>query len=91
MKRLIEEKLIAWKEQADRKPLLLRGARQVGKTWTVLDFGRQNFRRVHRIDLEQRPDWHRVFTQDLVADRILSELEILLNTEIRPGQDLLFF
>lgn len=91
MKRFIEEKLITWKMQADRKPLLLRGARQVGKTWTILDFGRQHFDRVHRIDLEQRPDWHGVFAQDLVADRILSELEILLNTEIRPGQDLLFF
>ncbi|MGH7596604.1 MAG: ATP-binding protein [bacterium] len=91
MERLITKKLIDWKNRPNRKPLILRGARQVGKTHTVLDFGRNYFKgNVHRIDLEKHPDWHRIFDKDLAANRILSELEILLNARITPGADLLF-
>ena len=43
MKRFVAEKLEAWKNSPRRKPLVLRGARQVGKTWSVLDFGRSHF------------------------------------------------
>ena len=64
---------------------MLRGARQVGKTWSVIDFGKRYFEeRVHVVDLEQRPDWHPIFEGNLVAERILSELEILLNARIAP-------
>ena len=91
MERLITKKLLAWKDQRNRKPLMLRGARQVGKTWSVIDFGKRCFEgTVHVVDLEQRPDWHRVFEENLVTARILSELEILLNARIVPGRDLLF-
>ncbi|MBI3923784.1 MAG: AAA family ATPase, partial [Armatimonadetes bacterium] len=91
MKRFITDKLITWKKQTRRKPLVLRGARQVGKTWSVKEFGEEQFGgNVHVVDLEQRPDWHRVFEGNLVASRLLSELEILLNRRIVPGQDLLF-
>lgn len=91
MNRFITEKLLAWKNQERRKPLVVRGARQVGKTWTVIDFGRNHFEgSVHAVDLEQRPDWHRVFEGNLVASRMLSELEILLDARIVPGKDLLF-
>jgi predicted AAA+ superfamily ATPase len=55
MKRFITKKLIDWKNRPNRKPLILRGARQVGKTHTVLDFGRNHFKgQVHLIDLEKR-------------------------------------
>lgn len=91
MKRLISEKLTAWKNQSGRKPLIIRGARQVGKSWSIVDFGKRSFSgRVHVVDLEKRPDWHRVFEPNLDARRILEELEILLNTRITPGSDLLF-
>jgi len=63
----------------------------VGKTHTVLNFGRGYFKgTVHLVDLEKHPDWHRIFEKDLVAKRILSELEILVNARITPGTDLLF-
>ncbi|MBN1781262.1 AAA family ATPase, partial [bacterium] len=92
MKRLITQKLIEWKEKKNRKPLMLRGARQVGKTWSVMDFGRQHFKgSVHLVDLEKHPDWHGLFDRNLDVSRILSELEVLLNTSIVPGRDLLFF
>lgn len=92
MERLAVEKLKTWKTQVSRKPLLIRGARQVGKTWLAVDFGRRFFDgRVHVIDLERQPDWHRVFEANLDPQRIVSELEILINARIEPGRDLLFF
>ena len=92
MKRFITQNLLAWKDQERRKPLVIRGARQVGKTWSVVDFGRTHFEgAVHVIDLEQHSDWHRIFEANLTTARILSELEILINARIVPGKDLLFF
>ena len=91
MNRLVTDKLIAWKNQVRRKPLIIRGARQVGKTWSVVDFGRRHFEgAVHVVDLEKHPEWHRIFAGDLVARSMLSELEIFLNARIVPGKDLLF-
>lgn len=91
MKRLITDHLISWQKQTNRKPLIIRGARQVGKSWSVIDFGKSSFSgQVHVVDLEKHPDWHRVFEPNLDAKRILEELEMLLNTRIVPGNDLLF-
>jgi predicted AAA+ superfamily ATPase len=86
MYRFITKKLLDWKKRPNRKPLILRGARQVGKTHTVLEFGREHFKgKVHVVDLEKHPDWHHIFDRNLVAKRILSELEILVNARITPG------
>jgi len=92
MERFIAKKLKDWNNQKHRKPLILRGARQVGKKWSVLDFGKNHFNgNIHVIDLEKHPDWHRIFEPNLDVKRILSEFEILLNTKIVPERDLLFF
>jgi predicted AAA+ superfamily ATPase len=92
MHRLILEKFIEWKNQSRRKPLIVRGAPQVGKTWTIKYFGNDYFEgSLYTVDLEKRPDWHRIFDENLIPTRIISELEILLNTKIIPGKDLLFF
>ncbi len=91
MKRLVEKDLLAWVDNPRRKPLLVRGARQVGKTWSVLTLGQERFGgRVHRIDFERNPDWNPIFEKNLDVRRILSELEILLNKRIEPEKDLLF-
>lgn len=91
MKRLILGKLLSWKNQVNRKPLILRGTRQVGKSWSIVEFGKASFSgKVHVVDLEKHPDWHRIFQPNLDAKRILSELEILLNSRIIPEEDLLF-
>lgn len=91
MKRIVDEQLLAWADQSRRKPLIVRGARQVGKTWSVELLGQSRFEgRIHRIDLERNPDWHRIFEENLDVSRILAELEIVLNTRITPGEDLLF-
>jgi uncharacterized protein len=91
MRRFLTQQLLVWKRQQRRKPLVLRGVRQVGKTWSVIDFGKNCFEgTVHVVDLEKRPDWHRIFEGDLGARQVLSELEIVLNARIIPGRDLLF-
>ena len=92
MKRQITLKLRDWKTNKNRKPLVLRGARQVGKSYSVIDFGNKYFEgSVHIINLEKHPDWHNVFELNLDALRIISDFEILLNTRIEAGKDLLFF
>ncbi len=91
MKRFIIDKLLNWKTSTNRKPLILRGARQTGKTTAVRMLGEQYFQgRFHSVDLEKRPDWHIIFEKNLEPGRILSELELVLNASIKPGQDLLF-
>ncbi len=70
MKRFVTEKLLAWKNHERRKPLIIRGARQVGKTWSVIDFGRHHFEgSLHVVDLEQHPDWHRVFEPNPIGGK----------------------
>lgn len=91
MKRFIDIELKDWKDSSRRKPLIIRGARQVGKTWSVKQFGKSCFESLAYVDLERNPDWHKVFAADLNAQRICAELEILLGQKITPGKTLLFF
>lgn len=90
MKRFIDGELRKWKESIRRKPLIIRGARQVGKTYSVRRFGEETFDSVAIVDLERNPDWHRVFSGNLDVKRICSDLEILMGQRIIPGRTLLF-
>jgi predicted AAA+ superfamily ATPase len=89
MKRLAEQDLLKWKESSRRKPLILRGARQVGKTWLVEQFLAKQFDRFVKIDLEKFRDLHRVFDENLDPKRILNLLELKAG-KIVPGETLLF-
>jgi predicted AAA+ superfamily ATPase len=86
----VTDELLRWSTSPRRKPLIIRGARQVGKTWAVNDFGRARFAMVHTVDLERRRDLHRLFDGNLDPRRILGELEVVLGRRIAAGQDLLF-
>lgn len=90
MKRLIEQELKKWQNNKRRKPLIIRGARQVGKTWLIKHFGENNFAKVAFVDLERNPDWHRIFLSNLQSKRICADLEILLQQKIQAGKTLLF-
>jgi predicted AAA+ superfamily ATPase len=91
MLRLATERLARWADAPGRRPLLVRGARQVGKTWLVTDFARTGFPSGPvTVDLEVRRDLHSVFAGDLTATRVLSDLELALGRRIVPGDDLLF-
>ena len=91
MQRFVTGALRAWSDSPRRKPLLVRGARQVGKTWAINEFGAARFAAVHTIDLEARRGWHRLFEGDLDAPGIVAELEVLIGQRIVAGHDLLFF
>ena len=90
MKRSIDDKLVEWKNKKRRKPLIIRGARQVGKTFAAGTLGKNHFQNLAVVDLERNPDWHSVFDGNLDAKRIRADLEILLNQKIIPGETLLF-
>ncbi|NCU33173.1 MAG: nuclease, partial [Candidatus Moranbacteria bacterium] len=92
MDRNITSGLLAWKDKQARKPLLVRGARQTGKSYSITHFGKTYFDgKLHLVNFEKRPDWHVIFEENLNPHRILSELEILIGSRIVPGEDLLFF
>lgn len=90
MRRFLDKELKKWKESKRRKPLVLRGARQVGKTYSLKEFGKNEFDNIAIADLERNPAWHRVFDGDLSAKHICADLEILLKQKITPGKTLLF-
>ena len=91
MKRTIDSKLINWKTQTFRKPLIIRGARQVGKTFSISRFGETCFKSLIKLDFERDRSIHKIFAQDLSARKILKNIEIFSETKIIPGKTLLFF
>jgi len=92
MRRLITDALVAWKDARDRKPLLLRGARQVGKTWSVRDLGERHFGgRIHVLDFEREPGLCGLFSRELAPAQILDALRVRRDISIEPGRDLVFF
>lgn len=90
MRRFIDDELIRWKDGQRRKPLILRGARQVGKTWSLKAFGSSQFENLALVDLERNPALRRIFDGDLSARRICADLELFLGQKITPGKTLLF-
>jgi len=80
MQRTITKILLEWANQNSRKPLIVRGARQVGKSYTITNFGKQHFKgEVHIINFEKHPDWKFIFDKNFEINRIIFELEILIN------------
>lgn len=89
MRRNAENSLISWKNSPRRKPLILRGARQVGKTYLIKEFGK-TFETFVTLNFEETISAHRIFEQDLDPHRILRDLSILTGKDIIPGKTLLF-
>ena len=89
MKRTVFEKLISWKQKKSKKPLILLGARQVGKTYILQRFGEQLFQKHFYINFEKESKLCNSFEKDLDPKRIIKELEIYLNSSINLKSDLL--
>lgn len=89
MNRFIFFDLISWKSSRQRKPLLLRGARQVGKTYAVRQFGK-TFKNFVEINFEKKPQFKKIFELDLDPVRIIKEISIAVDTQIIPSETLLF-
>ena len=87
--RNIDSELSLWKKEADHKPLLLRGARQVGKSSSVRKLG-DSFDYFIEVNLEKDRKAHLVFAGDLDVKEICSNLAVQFKTPIIPGKTLLF-
>jgi len=81
--------LTAWRSLPGRKPLVLRGARQVGKTWLLREFGRTQYDRVAYVNCQRDPSVARVFEGSLDPERVLRGLEIVADAAIEPETTLL--
>ncbi len=91
MKRLIEDKLIEWKNSKLRKPLIVYGARQIGKTYTLLRFGKDNYYNVAYCNFEDNNALQQIFSQDLIPSRIIESISALLGTNIIKEKTLIIF
>lgn len=85
------EKLVAWKKQVKRKPLILMGARQVGKTFVLKKFGEQEYENVVYLNFEDMPRLSKLFEASLSPEVILRALTIEMDTEIVAGKTLIIF
>ncbi|MCL2017540.1 MAG: AAA family ATPase [Alphaproteobacteria bacterium] len=91
MKRLALTSLEKWKNTAGHKPLVIHGARQVGKTWLMKEFGRTNYKNIAYIGFEKNPRMQELFSDDLDPHRILTGLELESGQRIIPGKTLIVF
>ncbi len=89
IKRKSEEDLHEWQNRATRKPLIIRGARQTGKSRLVSEYGGQNFKHLVVLNLEKEPGLKRLFENDDI-DKLINEIELIKNVPVIPGQTLLF-
>ncbi|MCP4311332.1 MAG: ATP-binding protein [Bacteroidetes bacterium] len=90
LKRNIDADLISWRNEAERKPLLVRGARQVGKSSSIRKLG-ESFDSFLEVNFEEHKTVHSLFEGDLTPQNLCENLSVMFDTEIEPGKTLLFF
>lgn len=91
MERKMSKKLLDWKNNKEKTPLILYGARQVGKTYTILSFGKENYKNVAYINFEDNTEISKIFEQNLEVERITQELSVKLGITILEEDTLIFF
>lgn len=89
MERTLINDLVQWKEKENRKPLILKGVRQCGKTYLLKDFGSRYYESVAYFNFEETDSLKTVFEKDYDVKRILLELELFLGRSIKPGATLI--
>lgn len=91
MYRTAIERLYKWKEGKRRKPLIIEGARQVGKTWLMKEFGRQAYEDTVYINFDSNSKMSELFSSDLNTDRLIMGIELYSGRKINPNRTLLIF
>lgn len=91
IERDIINKFKAWKDTPDRKPILLRGARQIGKTWAMETFGKECFKYCVKFDFDHQPELKSVFQQTKDPQRLIKELMLYCDQPIVAGETLIIF
>ena len=80
-----------WKDASDRKPILLKGARQIGKTWAMETFGRESFDYVVKFDFDRQPELKSLFQMTKSPGRLIKELTLYCEQPIVAGRTLIIF
>lgn len=83
--------LARWKDKPQRKPLIIRGARQVGKTWLMQEFGRTHYEQTVYINFDNAPTMQRLFEESLEIPRLITGLELYAGHRLDPDKTLLIF
>ncbi len=91
MKRILYQSLLKWKESKDRKPLIIKGARQVGKTWLMQHFGKNEYKNFVYVNFEASKHLQGIFESNFDTDRILQAVQIETGTSISADDTLLIF
>ncbi|MCL2068178.1 MAG: AAA family ATPase [Treponema sp.] len=91
MQRDITEKLVLWKNKSDRKPLIIYGVRQVGKTWLMREFGGSHYKQTAYISFDNNERAKSVFNRDFDIGRIIRALSIETEVNINPADTLIIF
>ena len=91
MKRIAYEGLLKWKSKQNRKPLLIKGARQVGKTWLMKEFGKNEYESVAYINFEKSTQLADLFETDFDIPRILRSIQLITGIIPQPGETLIIF
>ena len=91
MEREIVNKLIEWKNSSNRKPLIIHGARQVGKTYIIKQFGKENYENLIYVNFETNQEFSSQITDNIDAGYIIHKLELFFGEIIIPGKTLIFF
>ena len=91
MRRDAYDRLLTWKRAPGRKPLVMRGARQTGKTYLLQAFGREQYAATHYFNFERTPDLAGFFERDLDPARIVRDLSIFADERILPARSLIIF
>ena len=91
MKRILYNTLISWKNSNKRKPLLLQGARQVGKTWLVNKFGKTEYLHYIYLNFEENPDLIHLFSGEKTPKKLIENISLLMGRKITSKNTLIFF
>ena len=91
MYRSAMEQLNKWKQKTNKKPLIIRGARQVGKTWLMKEFGKTAYEKTVYINFDNNPQMKELFSLDMRIDRIIMGIELYVGHKISPHNTLLIF
>ena len=91
LQRKANERFIQWKSQKNKKALLVTGARQIGKTHSIREFARSNYKKMLEINFIDSPSAIKIFDSDLDADTLITSLTAFSQEELIPGETIVFF
>lgn len=91
MRRILIDKLVSWKKSEQRKPLILKGVRQVGKTWLLKEFGKKYYENTAYFNFDEQSELKQYFETTKDVQRIIQNLALINGTPILPGKTLIIF